>query len=54
MTNLTEYLHSEGFETDALNGQSLAFSKIEENNYDLLLVVISLKEGNGYAVCAAA
>lgn len=54
VTNLTEYLHSEGFETDAVNGQSLAISKMEENKYDLLLVDISLKEGNGYAVCAAA
>lgn len=54
VTNLTEYLHSEGFETDSVNGQSLAIGKMEENKYDLLLVDISLKEGNGFAVCAAA
>lgn len=54
VSNLTEYLHSEGFETDSANGQSLAISKMEENNYELLLVDVSLKEGNGFAVCAAA
>ena len=44
VANLTEYLHSEGFETDSANGQSLAIAKMEENKYDLLLVDISLKK----------
>lgn len=52
--NLTEYLRSEGFITDSCNGQSLAIAKMDENKYDLLLIDISLKEGNGFAVCAAA
>ncbi len=54
VANLTEFLRSEGFETDSANGQSLAVAKMEENKYDMLLVDISLKEGNGFAVCAAA
>ncbi len=54
VSNLTEYLNSEGYDVESVNGQSLAISKIEDNKYDLLLVDISLKEGNGYAVCAAA
>jgi len=54
VTNLTEYLRGEGFETDSANGQSLAISKLDDKKYDLLLIDISLKEGNGYAVCAAA
>ena len=54
VNNLTEYLQSEGFEIDSATGQSQAVSKIENNKYDLLLVDISLKDGNGFAVCAAA
>lgn len=54
VANLTEYLRSEGFATDSANGQNLAIAKMDENKYDLLLIDISLKEGNGFAVCAAA
>lgn len=54
VANLSEYLRGEGFEIDSANGQSLAITKMDENKYDLLLVDISLKEGNGFAVCAAA
>jgi two-component system response regulator RegX3 len=52
--NLTEYLQSEGFEIDSATGQNQAVDRIENNKYDLLLVDISLKDGNGFAVCAAA
>ena len=54
VNNLTEYLRSEGFEIDSATGQNQAVNKIENNKYDLLLVDISLKDGNGFAVCAAA
>lgn len=54
INNLTEYLTGEGFEIDSANGQAQAIDKIEKNKYDLLLVDISLKDGNGFAVCAAA
>jgi len=54
VNNLSEYLRSEGFEIDSATGQKQAVSKIEKNKYDLLLVDISLTDGNGFAVCAAA
>lgn len=54
VNNLSEYLQSEGFEIDSATGQNQAVNKIENNKYDLLLVDISLKDGNGFAVCAAA
>jgi len=54
VNNLSEYLRGEGFEIDSATGQKQAVSKIENNKYDLLLVDISLKDGNGFAVCAAA
>ncbi len=52
--NLTEFLKSEGFSVDSVNGQAAAIQKIENNSYDLLLVDISLADGNGFAVCSAA
>lgn len=54
VNNLTEYLRGEGFEVDSVSGQTQAVNNIENKKYDLLLVDISLKEGNGFAVCAAA
>jgi DNA-binding response OmpR family regulator len=52
--NLTEFLKSEGFSVESVSGQAAAIQRIENNPYDLLLVDISLAEGNGFAVCAAA
>ncbi len=52
--NLTEFLASEGFAVEAVGGQQAALRRLEEKAYDLLLLDISLSDGNGYAVCAAA
>lgn len=52
--SLGEYLSDEGFVVDTANGQRAAQEKIAENFYDLLLVDISLADGNGFAVCLAA
>ena len=52
--NLTEFLKGEGFVVDSVSGQAAAMQKIEDGSYDLLLVDISLADGNGFAVCAAA
>lgn len=52
--NLTEFLKSEGFLVDSVSGQTAAIQRIENNSYDLLLVDISLEDGNGFAVCSAA
>ncbi len=51
---LTEFLRAEGFLVENAAGQKEALQKIRERDYDLLLVDISLADGNGYAVCAAA
>ena len=51
---LTEFLRAEGFLVENAAGQKEALQKIREREYDLLLVDISLADGNGYAVCAAA
>jgi DNA-binding response OmpR family regulator len=53
VTNLTEYLSSEGFEVESVAGQSDAIEKINQSKYHLILLDISLCDGNGFAVCAA-
>jgi DNA-binding response OmpR family regulator len=37
-----------------VTGQAAAFKMLESKKYDLLLLDISLSDGNGYAVCSAA
>lgn len=54
VTNLTEFLHCEGFLVESVSGQAAAIQKLEDNQYDLLLLDISLSDGNGFAVCSAA
>jgi two-component system response regulator RegX3 len=54
VTYLTEYLCGEGFVVDSVSGQAGALDKLNTNKYDLLLLDISLADGNGYAICAAA
>ena len=51
---LEAYLLSEGFETISVSGQRQALAALENENVDLLLLDISLAEGNGFAVCEAA
>ncbi len=51
---LSEYLQSEGFDVICAKGQSHAESLIESEQPQLLLLDISLEEGNGYGVCTAA
>lgn len=51
---LEAYLLSEGFETVSVSGQPQALAALENENVDLLLLDISLAEGNGFAVCEAA
>lgn len=52
--SLGEILMSEGFTVDTANGQKKAVSLMEQYIYDILLVDISLADGNGFAVCTAA
>lgn len=51
--NLSELLGKEGFLVDSAEGQKSALAKIKEQLYDLVLLDVSLKDGNGFGVCAA-
>lgn len=51
--NLSEYLRDEGFETDSAGGQTEAIEKLGLNKYDLVILDITLRDGNGFAVCSA-
>lgn len=48
---LTEFLRGENFEVSAVDGQAGALALVEERPFDLVLLDITLKDGNGYAVC---
>lgn len=51
--NLTEFLQKEGFLVDSADGQTQALFKIAGQSYDLVLLDVSLKDGNGFGVCTA-
>lgn len=53
VSNLTEFLHAEGYEVGSAPGQQEAFRMLEEGKFDLVLLDISLSDGNGFAVCKA-
>lgn len=53
VANLTEFLQSEEFEVKSTDSQKVAMELIKSQNFDLVLVDISLSEGNGYALCLA-
>ncbi len=50
---LIRFLNSEGCTTSYASGQKEGLRLFEENLYDCVLLDISLKDGNGYSVCAA-
>lgn len=51
---LSDFLSEEGFSIRAADGQSAAVQAMEDQVPDLTLVDITLREGNGFAVCAYA
>ena len=51
--NLTIFLMNEGFFVTSVNGQKDALDLIAKENFDLVLLDISLADGNGFAVCSA-
>lgn len=51
--NLNEYLEGEGFRVGCASGQALALERLEQEQFDLVLLDISLSDGNGFAVCSA-
>lgn len=50
---LSDFLKKEGFRTMSANGMSQAVEILEAEEFDLVLIDISLKDGNGYGVCGA-
>ena len=53
VTNLTEYLSKEGYEIKSASGQKDAMQLVETEKFDLVLLDISLSDGNGFSVCKA-
>jgi len=53
--NLTAFLREEGFDIFSVAGQKDALSYLEKKaaETDLVLLDVSLKDGNGFSVCAA-
>lgn len=51
--NLSAVLQTEGFLVRAEEGQEEALRAVEEESFDLLLLDVSLKNGNGFSVCSA-
>ena len=53
VTNLTEFLNSEGFVVKNVSGQTAALKLLAEEKVELVLLDVSLAEGNGFAACKA-
>ncbi len=53
VTNLTEFLNNEGFSVRNVSGQSGALEILQKEKTDLVLLDVSLAEGNGFATCSA-
>ncbi len=50
---LSEFLSGEGFEVAAVSGQKSALETLSEERFGLVLLDISLSDGNGFSVCSA-
>lgn len=53
VTNLTEYLTKEGYVVKNASGQKDALQFVKNEKFDLVLLDISLSDGNGFSVCKA-
>lgn len=53
ISNLTAFLVSEGFTVKSESGQAAALRQLESESFDLVLLDVSLSDGNGFAVCSA-
>lgn len=51
VSNLTEFLNSEGFNVKSAKGQKTALELAAEETFDIVLLDVSLADGNGFAVC---
>lgn len=50
---LTDFLTTEGYSVKNVSGQTAALELLETEKFDLVLLDISLSDGNGFAVCSA-
>ena len=53
VVNLTEFLNTEGYTVRNVSGQSAAMKLLAQDKVDLVLLDVSLSEGNGFATCKA-
>lgn len=53
VANLTEFLNNEGYLVKSVSGQAAAMKLLAEERSDLVLLDVSLAEGNGFATCKA-
>ena len=53
IANLTEFLNNEGYIVKSVSGQAAAMNLLAEEKMDLILLDVSLAEGNGFATCRA-
>ena len=53
IVNLTDFLKSEGYEVKSVGGQQEALELVGSEHFDLILLDVSLSDGNGFAVCKA-
>jgi DNA-binding response OmpR family regulator len=53
VSSLTVFLQSEDCLVDSVDGQTGAIEKINTDSFDLVLLDISLSDGNGFAICSA-
>ena len=49
--NLTEFLKTEGFQVWSADGQAKAMKILRNQHFDLILLDITLAQGNGYSTC---
>ena len=53
ISTLTEFLMTKGFVVKSASGQKRALQCLVEENFDLVLLDVSLSDGNGFSVCSA-
>ena len=53
VANLTEFLNNEGYIVKSVSGQTAALKLLAEEKIELVLLDVSLAEGNGFATCKA-
>ena len=53
VSNLTEFLTREGLSVKSTSGQAGALKALDSERFDLVLLDISLSDGNGFALCSA-